>query len=190
MGGWSWDGPDDDLAGATHNSLRLARVVERLISLRARDATIAVSARLLRGLHRITMEGLRSDAGTFRSADELMFPLGGKHIVPIAAAVSPFVEEMCAATLDRWAGSTPAELAAYALWRTCWIHPFSDGNGRVARALAYVVLCVRMAYYYALDCADAAARAGRTDVRELSALLAVHFAGQLSGAPAERTRER
>lgn len=48
----------------------------------------------------------------------------------------------------------------------------------------------RLAYYYALDCADAAARAGLTDVGELSALLAVHFAGQLSGALPERTRER
>jgi fido (protein-threonine AMPylation protein) len=31
-------------------------------------------------------------------------------------------------------------LAAYALWRLGWIHPFHDGNGRTARALAYAVL--------------------------------------------------
>ena len=34
--------------------------------------------------------------------------------------------------------------AAYALWRFNWIHPFAGGNGRTARALAYLILCIDM----------------------------------------------
>lgn len=32
--------------------------------------------------------------------------------------------------------------AAFVPWRLNWIHPFADGNGRVARGLCYVALCV------------------------------------------------
>jgi Fic family protein len=34
-------------------------------------------------------------------------------------------------------------LAAYALWRLNWIHPFEDGNGRTAQAFCYLVLCLK-----------------------------------------------
>ena len=38
----------------------------------------------------------------------------------------------------------PLFVAAYVLWRICWIHPFDDGNGRTARAASYFVLCQRL----------------------------------------------
>lgn len=37
----------------------------------------------------------------------------------------------------------PTELAAYALWRLNWIHPFIEGNGRTARAACYYLICMR-----------------------------------------------
>ena len=36
----------------------------------------------------------------------------------------------------------PVYLAAYALWRLNWIHPFINGNGRTARITAYYLLCI------------------------------------------------
>ena len=45
----------------------------------------------------------------------------------------------------RWAESDPFLLAAFCLWRLNYIHPFINGNGRVARALCYYVLCGRSA---------------------------------------------
>jgi Fic family protein len=37
-------------------------------------------------------------------------------------------------------------LASYVLWRLNWIHPFVDGNGRTARVVSFVVLCVKLGY--------------------------------------------
>lgn len=35
------------------------------------------------------------------------------------------------------------DLAAFALWRLTWIHPFNECNGRAARAFCYLVLCIK-----------------------------------------------
>jgi Fic family protein len=37
---------------------------------------------------------------------------------------------------------SPLKTAAYLLWKVNWIHPFGGGNGRTARAVSYLGLCV------------------------------------------------
>src|SRR5262245_36348272 len=95
-----------------------------------------------------------------------------------------------------WIGSIGTEIvpaidrAAYAIWRTNWIHPFPGGNGRTARALGYLVLCMDLGsvpggepqfptliydaagdYTKALRSADAAERNGAEDLGAMSALV-------------------
>jgi Fic family protein len=91
-------------------------------------------------------------------------------------------------------------LSAYVLWRLNWIHPFDDGNGRTARALAYFLLCARLGYrlpgtktipeliadnktpyYAALEAADKAFEDGDVNVGDLETLLADRLAAQLLG---------
>lgn len=48
----------------------------------------------------------------------------------------------------RWVGDNTFLLAAYVLWRLAWIHPFADGNGRTARAAAYLVICLKDGRWY------------------------------------------
>ena len=50
---------------------------------------------------------------------------------------------MCDYVNDTWAEKSPLHLAAFVMWRVNWIHPFTDGNGRTARAASYLVLCAR-----------------------------------------------
>jgi Fic family protein len=45
---------------------------------------------------------------------------------------------------DHWSSTSAVHLAAYVLWKLNWIHPFADGNGRTARAVAYVVLSIKL----------------------------------------------
>jgi Fic family protein len=99
----------------------------------------------------------------------------------------------------RWiATDEPYSLAAFALWRLCWIHPFEDGNGRTARAVAYHIICVKLGgwlpgkktllerikldsddYRYALTHADRTHATGQTDLEPLAILLSRHTLDQL-----------
>jgi Fic family protein len=95
-------------------------------------------------------------------------------------------------------GEYPGHLAAYLMWRVNWIHPFFGGNGRTARAVAYLILCARLGfrlpgtqtipdliianrdpYYRALQAADSAWESGRLDLTEMEELLSGLLAKQL-----------
>jgi Fic family protein len=67
----------------------------------------------------------------------------GSHIPPHFEKVPELMDRFISFVHENWYIYTPTELAAYALWRMNWIHPFIEGNGRTARAVAYYLLCVR-----------------------------------------------
>jgi Fic family protein len=53
----------------------------------------------------------------------------------------------CGRLLENWVNRergqrTAVARAAYALWRLNWIHPFAGGNGRMSRAVAYLIVCM------------------------------------------------
>ena len=98
-------------------------------------------------------------------------------------------------------GQSAIHLAAYAMWRHNWIHPFFGGNGRTSRAVAYLVLCARLGYdlpgtptvpqliadvpknrdryVRALHAADAADKNARLDVSMMEELVSDCLAAQL-----------
>ena len=84
------------------------------------------------------------------------------------------------------------------LWKLNWIHPFADGNGRTARAISYLVLCVALGirlpgiqtipeqiagnkqpYYKALEAADMAFEKSEVRLQEMEELLGNALAQQL-----------
>jgi len=121
-----------------------------------------------------------------------------KHEPPDAFLVDELVHEMCDYVNQDWTARTALHLSAYVLWRLNWIHPFTDGNGRTARAASYVVLCARLGlrlpgsntipdqiaadkapYYRALEAADEAEQQGQIDVSQLEDHLEGLLARQL-----------
>lgn len=154
----------------------------------------------LKSLHRVGMEGLIAEAGEYRSTG---IAIEGRDIgLPAADEVPKLVEELTTYLVENWNTSSVGHLAAYALWRHLWIHPFLDGNGRVGRALAYLILCLkaggplpgtptmpellasdRGAYYDALTAADNAFQAGKADVSALRKLVERAAALQLTNTP-------
>ena len=66
----------------------------------------------------------------------------GSHI-PQFEKVPELMDRFISFVHENWYIYTATELAAYALWRMNWIHPFIEGNGRTARAVAYYLFCVR-----------------------------------------------
>jgi Fic family protein len=117
------------------------------------------------------------------------------------------MEHMCDYVNDNWEKSSPVHLAAYALWKLNWIHPFTDGNGRTARALSYLLLCLRVGYrlpgtdtipdqisrdktpyYKALEAADKVWSEKKLDLSELEELLSGLLANQLVSVHQQATR--
>ncbi len=150
-------------------------------------------------LHRIALVGLSAYAGNFRPGGVSIGQ--SKHTPPAAHLVPGLIEEMCDHVMDRFAEDSALRLCAYVMWRLNWIHPFTDGNGRTSRALAYYVLCAKVGYllpgqrtvpeqiaadkrpyYEALEAADLAVEAGSPDLAALEALLGGQLAEQLLSA--------
>jgi Fic family protein len=209
--------PDERAAAEARNGLRQFDVVVEMAEAFLRPGyhfRLRVSHILT--LHRAALEGITAYAGNFRPAG---VEIGGSKHKPVGAYQVPgLLEEMCDYVNEHWVDATPVHLAAYVLWRLNWIHPFSDGNGRTARAVSYLVLCSRLGYilpgkltvpeqisadkrpyYKALEAADEVDRAGRLDLSELEDLLAgllanqllsVHRDATLKPAPAEELPDR
>jgi Fic family protein len=147
-------------------------------------------------LHRKALEGISGYAGVWRPAG--IGIKGSKHEPPGAYLVPELIEHMCDYVNENLSKS-PVYLSAYTMWRMNWIHAFTDGNGRTARAVSYLVLCVRLGYrlpgvntipaqiaanktpyYQALEAADVAyADGGRIDVSQMWELLEKLLAKQL-----------
>lgn len=147
-------------------------------------------------LQRIAVDGLEPSPGTFRTVPVGIS--GSDHQPPPPHDVPRFVEELCDYINDNWDAVEALHLGAYVMWRTNWIHPFVNGNGRTSRAIAYLVFCIKLGfllpgsptvpdliardkrpYYGALEAADAAEREGRLDVSAMEALFAEHLRTQL-----------
>jgi Fic family protein len=150
-------------------------------------------------LHRIALDGLSSYAGNFRPSDVSIGQ--SKHKPPAAHLVPGLIEEMCDWVMDHFESDQALQLCAYVMWRLNWIHPFTDGNGRTSRALAYFVLCAKIGYrlpghetvpeqiaankapyYQALERVDEQFAQGIHDLRALEELLDQCLAKQLLSA--------
>ena len=108
---------------------------------------------------------------------------------------------MCDHVTDTFDNAVPLNLCAYVMWRLNWIHPFTDGNGRTSRAVAYYVLCAKIGYrlpghetvpeqiaadkgpyYRALEAADQSLVGDALNVEILEELLDGQLAQQLLSA--------
>jgi hypothetical protein len=144
------------------------------------------------------LRGIDAHAGSFRNTSIAI--TGSKHEPLPWHEVADEVAEMCSYVNDNWTKVSAVHLAAYILWKLNWIHPFIDGNGRTARALSYLVMCIKLGlllpgtpsipeqiaadkgpYYDALEAADAAAEL--TDVSALEQMLEGMLLKQLLNVP-------
>lgn len=68
----------------------------------------------------------------------------GNHLPPHFKDVPELMDQCISVIHENWdVIDHPTLLAAYALWRLNWIHPFIEGNGRTARAACYYLICAK-----------------------------------------------
>jgi Fic family protein len=149
-------------------------------------------------LQKEAVEGIESQAGKLRMAAVGISK--SEHAPPPPHLVEGLVREFCEYINDHWHEENAFHLAAYAMWRLNWIHPFTDGNGRTARTLSYALLCIKLGYvlpgsptipqqieedktHYilALEKADAAERENNLDVSEMEQMIKGMLGRQLMG---------
>jgi Fic family protein len=190
------------------NGLRQFNLALEIIRDHVKDAErpFRLRSSVILRLHKAALDGLHPLAGTWRNTPVKIG--GSEHQPPDEAFVSEEVELMCDYVNKHWNEKSAVHLCAYVLWKLNWIHPFSDGNGRTARAGAYVVLSIKLdsllpgaptipeqiagdktPYYSALECADKALRSGQQDVSNLENMLEGMLAKQLLNAAKEASGE-
>ena len=154
--------------------------------------------------NRLALEGVHDYSGLYRNVPVSIG--GSRHQPPPHDQVPRLVEDFCEYINQNWKLKSPIHLAAYALWRINWIHPFADGNGRTARILSYIILSggigyrlpgvvtipERIAYdkkpyYHALEASDDAFSIGRIELSRMEELLEYYLTQQLEEAILDKT---
>ncbi|MCK4328060.1 MAG: Fic family protein [Candidatus Diapherotrites archaeon] len=118
------------------------------------------------GLHAIILDKINPQgAGFFRHKQ--VYIAGTNHVPPSWKKVPGLMKEVVKELNSREKGAKAVESAVRVHFMVAWIHPFVDGNGRLARLLANLRLMragfppaivkkgIRKTYYNALDYADA-----------------------------------
>jgi Fic family protein len=150
---------------------------------------------MLWALNHVAVANLSQFGGRYREEPVYV----GNHVPPHFRDVPELMDRFISVVHENWFIYSPTELAAYALWRINWIHPFIEGNGRTARAASYYLLCVRSdavlggrkivperiredraGYEAALEAADRAWDLGHLDFTQMEDYLAGLLQGQLT----------
>lgn len=179
------------------NLIRQYDLLTNCIEIGIQKGPAALDKYTLWALNHVAVANIAQFGGRFR--EEPIYV--GSHIPPHFKDVPDLMDRFISFIHENWYAARETQLAAYALWRLNWIHPFVEGNGRTARAACYYILCVRNKrilqgkkivperirenrppYYAALKAADRAWDAGNLDTSELEAYLAGLLLAQLSDA--------
>jgi Fic family protein len=177
------------------NLIRQYDLLANCIEIGIQKGPEALDKYTLWALNHVAVANIAQFGGRFR--EEPIYV--GDHIPPHFRDVPDLMDRFLSFVHENWYAARETQLAAYALWRLNWIHPFVEGNGRTARATAYYILCVRSGrllrgskivpervredrapYVQALRAADRAWEAGNLDVLELESYIARLLQAQLA----------
>jgi fido (protein-threonine AMPylation protein) len=121
------------------NLIRQYDLLTNCIEIGLRQNHTAFDKYMLWCLNHVAVAQICQFGGRFR--EEPIYV--GSHIPPHYRDVPHLMDLFISHIHENWFIYSPTELAAYALWRMNWIHPFIEGNGRTARAASYYLLSVR-----------------------------------------------
>jgi Fic family protein len=179
-----------------HNLLRQYDLLSNCIQIGICKGIEAFDKYTLWALNHAAVANIAQFGGRYREE-----PISvGNHTPPHFKTVPDHMDRFFSLIHENWTiQEHPTVLAAFALWKLNWIHPFVEGNGRTARAACYYLLCMRAgrllpgrkivperirenrpAYYAALQSADRAWEEGRYDFAQLTVYLEGLLRDQLS----------
>lgn len=176
------------------NLIRQYDLMTNCIEIGFKQGPTAFDKYVLWAFNHVAVANISAFGGRFRAEPIYV----GNHKPPHFKDVPEWMDRFISNVHENWYIWSPAELAAYGLWRLNWIHPFVEGNGRTARAACYYLLCVRAGallpgrkilperiresrdgYERALQAADRAWDEGHLDFTEMEEYLAALVQAQL-----------
>jgi Fic family protein len=117
-------------------------------------------------IHRLTIKGIYPCAGNYRTALTLIEITGTSHKPSHPSQVRSDVRDMLHWLEEDGRNQSPIHKAAYVLWKINAIHPFNGGNGRVARALSYLVILIDVAPVFAGESLPSKLRSRKSEYLE------------------------
>jgi len=98
-----------------------------------------LSSSLIKALNFHAIACLHPTAGEYRLCQVEV----GSHVPIDYWRVATQMEDFVNGANYNWKEVDAVRLAAWALWRLNYIHPFINGNGRTARAICYFIVCAK-----------------------------------------------
>lgn len=181
--------PDEFRSFAGRNLSRQYDFLEATVKAALARKKNLINHDIIRKLNRHAVALLCDHAGKYRQKNIRIS--NSVHQPPDHSEVRDLMKECIHYISKNWNKKSSVHLAAYALWRLGWIHPFMEGNGRTSWAVCLLVICLKQgvwipgkniipkqvrrnkaAYYKALRLADERYERDKTvDVSKLEAYL-------------------
>ncbi len=102
------------------------------------EKNLGIKVSSLLKAHKIGYGFIDSNAGQIRNLPVAL--TNSAHKPPRHEDVLILLEELCDFANDNFRNLSRCYLAAYFLWRLLWIHPFTEGNGSIARLFSYAII--------------------------------------------------
>jgi Fic family protein len=179
------------------NLIRQYDLLTNCIEIGLKQGPTSFDKYMLWSLNHTAVANISQFGGRFRNEPIYV----GNHTPPHFREVPDLMDRFVSFIHENWYVLSPTQLAAYALWRMLWIHPFIEGNGRTARAICYYILSARVGrvlpgktivperirdnrapYIASLRKADEAWEAGNYDINDMAIYLAGLLQDQLKEA--------
>jgi Fic family protein len=100
-------------------------------------------------IHDLTISGIYPCAGRFRDVTTKIAITDTKHQPSPPDRVKSDLRDMLEYLYGPGMENGPVHRSAFVMWKINAIHPFNGGNGRVARAAAYLVIALEVAPVFA-----------------------------------------
>ncbi len=123
----------DDIQAASNHPDAMT-LVKKL----AFDKAHKITEAEIKSIHRLVMKGIISNAGKYRSGDIAV--TGAGFTPPPFYEIPKLMKNLVTLINENPDELTPIELATQVHYDLAWIHPFSDGNGRMARLVLNFIL--------------------------------------------------
>lgn len=125
-----------------------AEVLEFVADFVAKGRTRITESDVL-AIHNLTITGIYPCAGKFRDVTTEIKIIGTDHKPSHPSQVRIDVSDLLEWLYNGGRAFSPLHRAAFVMWKINAIHPFNGGNGRVARAVAYLVVVSEVAPVFA-----------------------------------------